>query len=94
LCGPFPIAVFGLIALIANVGAPFALYDEWRRRGGEASFFRAAMPAWRFFAIIWAGAAFGVSRWGDFAGTMGARNTPYFDVLFAPWIISAQRLFG
>jgi hypothetical protein len=81
----FPIIFYAVIAAIANFGplVLLAMYDL--QRLGYRVDPQPAFEAWVTCSIIWVGCAFGFAHWGDVGSTIGARNMPYFEVLFAPY---------
>jgi hypothetical protein len=83
----FPIAFYAVIAAIANFTPIFLLFASCLRRWNFAFVdIPTLWQKWLFFAIIWSGCAYGFSHWGDVASTMGARNYPYLDIWFAPFL--------
>lgn len=86
----FPLALYAMFAIVANAGfvimAAAALLQWADVRLPLAP---ALIAKWRDCSIIWAGMAFSISRWGDVASSMGAKNTPFLDVLFAPLLYLA-----
>jgi hypothetical protein len=83
----FPLALYGLMAIVANFGLLVVLVLEGLSRYGIRLDARSMAETWAYYSIMWVGCAFGLSRWGDAGASMGLRNTPYFEVLFAPWHI-------
>ena len=86
----FPLFFYGFLALFANFG-PIALaiatgIEKLGMRVGRNRLYE----TWAYCGIMWIGCAYGLARWGDAAQLMGARNQPYFKVLFAPYVY----LFG
>lgn len=81
----FPLAFYGLIAIVANFGLLFVLLLEGLSRYGFRLNAQAVAETWVYCSIMWLGCAFGLSRWGDAGAAIGGRNMPYFEVLFAPW---------
>lgn len=83
----FPLAFYGLIAVVANFGLVVVLLFEGLSRRGFRLKTRSVAETWVYCSIMWLGCAFGLSRWGDAGASIGGRNTPYAEVLFAPWNI-------
>ncbi len=90
----FPLAFYGLIAIVANFGLVLVLLLESLSRAGLRLPSRYVAETWASCSIMWLGCAFGLSRWGDAGASIGGRNTPYFEVLFAPWNILFGRLLA
>lgn len=83
----FPILFYGLIAAVANFGPPLLLVAFGLERTGWQVKAQGLFETWQVCGILWVGCAFGISRWGDVAASMGARNMPFLEVLFAPWLL-------
>lgn len=81
----FPIIFYAVIAAIANFGPLVLLPMYGLQRLGYRVDLTRAFEGWVYSSIIWAGSAFGFAHWGDVGSTIGAKNMPYFDVLFAPY---------
>lgn len=86
----FPLLFYALLAIVANFAPVLYAAGMGLRRIGLNLDLSRLYEAWAYCGIIWIGCAYGLSRWGDAASTMGAQNIPYLKVLFAPWLI----LFG
>ena len=86
----FPIIFYAALAGIANFGPLVLLAMYGMQRLGYRVDPQQMFEGWVYCTIIWAGCAFGMSHWGDFGSAIGARNIPFFEVLFAPW----RLLFG
>jgi hypothetical protein len=83
----FPLAFYGFIAIVANFGLlGVLLLDSLSRRGYRLNP-QSLAQTWIYCGIMWLGCAFGLSRWGDAGASIGGRNMPYTEVLFAPWHI-------
>lgn len=82
----FPLLVYALFAIVANFAPLVILAARGARKLGRNVDVSQVVEAWKYSAIIWVGCAFGLSRWGDVASTMGATNTPYLKVLLAPYL--------
>lgn len=82
----FPIIFYAVLAGIANF-APIALLVMYGlQRLGYRVDPQPLFEGWIYCSIIWIGCAFGASHWGDAGGAMiGAKNMPFWEVLFAPW---------
>jgi hypothetical protein len=81
----FPIIFYAILAAIANF-MPLALLamcglQHLGYRVDPTSLFE----GWVYCSIIWIGCAFGMAHWGDVGSAIGARNMPFFEVLFAPY---------
>jgi hypothetical protein len=81
----FPMLFYFGIGIFANFGPIVILVLALLSRLGLSVNRDALVEAWIFCSIIWIGCAFGLSRWGEVGRTLGAKNHPYFDVLFFPW---------
>jgi hypothetical protein len=81
----FPILFYAAIAIVANFGPLAILATHGLSRLGLRVDRAAVFEAWAYCSIIWVGCAFGISRWGEVGRSLGARNQPFFEVLFAPW---------
>ncbi|TCR69743.1 hypothetical protein [Bosea sp. BK604] len=81
----FPIAFYAVLAIIANAGLPVVVAGAALRQLGFAIGPSRYYEGWLHCSILWLGCAHGLSHWGDAAASMGGRNIPYFDVLFAPY---------
>ncbi len=90
----FPLAVYALFAIVANFGPLAMLAAAGLERIGLRIDQAKLFDKWAYCGIIWLGCAFGLSRWGDAAGSLGGRNEPYFKVLFMPYIALYQYLIG
>lgn len=82
----FPILAFGALGIFANTAPLLLLAAAGLRRMGLALNMHRLLEAWQFSAVVWIGCAYGLSRWGEVGQTLGARNLPYFKVLFAPYL--------
>ena len=90
----FPIFVFGALGIFANAAPVLLLIMMGLRRMGLRLDSTKLLNSWQFSAIVWIGCAYGLSHWGDGGSTLGARNLPYFKVLFAPWLyLMGERVF-
>ena len=87
----FPLLFYGLLAVIANFG-PIAILAT--RALGLGAAHCKVLEAWTFCAIIWVGCAYGLSHWGDAGSTLGAKNSPYFEMLLAPYFILFKYVTG
>ncbi|MBH0236344.1 hypothetical protein [Methylobrevis albus] len=83
----FPILFYGLIAAVANFGPPLLLAAFGLAHAGWRVKAQGLYETWQVCSILWVGCAFGIAHWGDVAASMGARNTPFLEVLFAPWLL-------
>jgi hypothetical protein len=90
----FPLAIYALFAIIANFGPLAMLVAAGLERVGLRIDWAKLFDKWAYCAIVWVGCAFGLSRWGDAAASLGGRNEPYFKVLFMPYIALYQYLVG
>jgi hypothetical protein len=90
----FPLAIYALFAIIANFGPLAMLVAAGLDRVGLGIDRVKLFDAWAYCGIIWVGCAFGLSRWGDAAASLGGRNEPYFKVLFMPYVAVYQYLLG
>lgn len=86
----FPILFYGALAIFVNVGLLALPIAYSLRRFGVFSMSPALWQKWILSAIVWSGCAFGIAHWGDVGATMGATNTPFLKVFFAPVLM----LFG
>lgn len=88
----FPILFFGAIAIVANVwpigiAIGYALF-------GFSPWVERTTQAWQMSTIMWFGSAFGISNWGSVGSTIGAKNMPFLEVLFMPWIALVRYVLG
>lgn len=86
----FPIFVFAAIGIFANVAPLLLLAAAGLCRLGITVGTGQLLGIWQFFGTVWIGCAYGLSRWGDVGSVFGGQNTPYLEMLFAPWFY----LFG
>lgn len=80
----FPILFFGSLAIAANILGPLLVLERGLRSHGRSFMADRLAAKGEFAVILWVGCAFGLSRWGEVARSMGAKNLPYLEVLFAP----------
>ena len=90
----FPIIFYAVIAAIANFGPLVLLPMYGLQRLGYRVDPTPAFEGWLYCSIIWVGCAFGFAHWGDVGASIGARNMPYFDVLFAPYRLLLGYVLG
>ncbi len=83
----FPIIFYAVLAAIANFAPPVLLVMYGLRRLGYRVDPQPVFEGWVYCTIIWAGCAFGVSHWGDVGSTIGAKNSPFWEVFFAPYLL-------
>ncbi len=86
----FPLLVHLAVAVIANFGPVFLALIAGVRQLGMNISISGYFIVWLNCGILWVGGAYGLSRWGDVAAAMGAKNKPFWDVLIYPWLV----LFG
>lgn len=85
----FPLLAFGLLAVMANTGPILLIIVAGLRRFGWAPDWPRLLPMWQASAILWIGCAYGLSHWGDVGSSIGAKNSSYLKMLFAPWLFLA-----
>ncbi|MBL8565850.1 MAG: hypothetical protein JNM89_09045 [Hyphomicrobiaceae bacterium] len=90
----FPILFYAALAVIANFGPVAYFAAAGAQRIGLRFDIAPLREATLYCGIIWVGCAFGLSRWGDVGQAIGAKNEPYLDVLFAPWIFAVRHLIA
>lgn len=88
----FPILFYAVLAIVANFGPVAYAATLGARRIGIPLDSEPLREAILYCGIIWVGCAYGLSRWGDVGQTIGAKNEPYFEMLFAPWVIAFRHL--
>jgi hypothetical protein len=84
----FPLLFYAGLAIVACY-APLAILatSAFERNGPRLRTAR-LIETWQYCSIIWVGCAFGLSRWGYAASSMGGRNEPYLKVLLFPyWLV-------
>lgn len=81
----FPIFVYGALGIFVNAAPVLLLAAAGLQRMGLRLNPTPLFEKWQLAAVLWLGCAWGLSHWGDAGSTLGARNLPYFKVLFAPW---------
>jgi hypothetical protein len=81
----FPLAFYAILAIIANAGLPIAVLILALRPFGFDIRPGRLSRKWMYCSILWVGCAYGLSHWGDVASSMGAKNTSYVHMLFAPY---------
>lgn len=81
----FPLLFFAALAITANLGLLVAgAMKALQAAGVRRSVPLALVQKWQMCSIMWLGCAFGLSHWGSAARSLGARDLPYFNVLFSP----------
>jgi hypothetical protein len=90
----FPLIVYFAFAAVACFG-PLAIAAAIAlERLGIGGLRARVTEMWASCSILWVGCAFGLSRWGDAGSAIGARNEPYFKVLFLPYTTLYKYLIG
>jgi hypothetical protein len=90
----FPLVFYAGLAIVANLAPLPILAMQGLRHLGIRIDPAWLIEMWISCGILWIGCAHGLARWGDTAGALGARNEPYFKVLFMPWVVLYQYLTG
>ena len=83
----FPILFYGVLAAVANFGGPVLLAASGLQKLGFRFDLQKHLDGWSQCSIIWSGCALGISRWGDVGASLGAKNSPFFEILFAPYLL-------
>lgn len=84
----FPILIYAVFALVANLAPPVLAAGYGLRALGFDFAMTRLRNAWVYCTILWIGCAYGLSHWGDAARSMGGKNIPYLKVLFAPYLMA------
>lgn len=88
----FPILFYAAVAIFVNVGllaAPFVYVLDGR---GVSMVSEKVRHKWIMCSIIWTGCAVGIANWGSAGAAIGATDTPFLKVFFAPVVMLMEYL--